>query len=100
MTPCLRVTSKEHFQMHWEINYSEHVKLCDLNDSVRGRVSSPRTRFWTLPNLNSEVSEPKILLFSYWFLKKLGIGHFQTLIWKCPTVQFSQIFPLFLIFGS
>ena len=29
---------------------------CDLNCSVRGRVSSSRSRFWTLPNLNSEVS--------------------------------------------
>ena len=29
---------------------------CDLNSSVRGRVSSSRKRFWTLPNLYSEVS--------------------------------------------
>ena len=32
------------------------VLKCDLNCSVRGRVSSWRTRFWTLPNLHSEVS--------------------------------------------
>ena len=31
---------------------------------------------------------------------KGSLGHFQTLICKCPMVQFSQIFPLFLIFGS
>ena len=30
--------------------------LCILNGSVRGRVSSSRKRFWTLPNLYSEVS--------------------------------------------
>ena len=29
---------------------------CILNGSVRGRVSSSRKRFWTLPNLYSEVS--------------------------------------------
>ena len=29
---------------------------CDLNSSVRGRVSSSRKRLWTLPNLYSEVS--------------------------------------------
>ena len=29
---------------------------CILNGSVRGRVSSLRKRFWTLPNLYSEVS--------------------------------------------
>ena len=29
---------------------------CILNGSVRGRVCSSRKRFWTLPNLNSEVS--------------------------------------------
>ena len=43
-----------------------------LNGSVRGRVSSSRTRFWTLPNLYSEVSKPKILLFSYWFFMQIG----------------------------
>ena len=43
-----------------------------LNGSVRGRVSSSRTRFWTLLNLNSEVSTPKILLFSYWFFMQIG----------------------------
>ena len=32
------------------------VSACILNGSVRGRVSSSRKRFWTLPNLNSEVS--------------------------------------------
>ena len=45
---------------------------CDLNGSVRGRVSSSRKRFWTLPNLYSEVSETKILLFSYWFFMQIG----------------------------
>ena len=35
----------------------DHCLLsCDLNSSVRGRVSSSRKRFWTLPNLYSEVS--------------------------------------------
>ena len=47
------------------------ITLCDLNSSVRGRVSSSRKRFWTLLNLNSEVSEPKILLFSYWFFMQI-----------------------------
>ena len=27
---------------------------------------------WTLPNLYSEVSKPKILLFSYWFFMQIG----------------------------
>ena len=49
-----------------------HLILCDLNGSVRGRVSSSRKRFWTLPNLYSEVSETKILLFSYWFFMQIG----------------------------
>ena len=30
--------------------------MCILNSSVRSRVSSSRKRFWTLPNLYSEVS--------------------------------------------
>ena len=29
-----------------------------------------------------------------------SLGHFRTLIRKCPTVQFSYIFPLFLIIES
>ena len=39
------------------------IKMCDLNGSVRGRVSSSRKRFWTLPNLYLEVSEPNIIVF-------------------------------------
>ena len=42
------------YQMFTFIIFS--IKTCDLNCSVRGRASSSRTRFWTLPNLNSEVS--------------------------------------------
>ena len=41
-----------------------------------------RTRFWTLPNLNSEVSTPKILLFSYWFFMQIG--------WTAFTAWISQ----------
>ena len=41
--------------------------------------------------LNSEVSNPKMLLFSYWFFMQLGwvgsLEHFQTLSWRCPTFQ-------------
>ena len=51
---------------------AERARACDLNGSVRGRVSSSRKRFWTLPNLYSEVSETKILLFSYWFFMQIG----------------------------
>ena len=40
-----------------------------LNSSVRGRVSSWRTRFWTPPIVNSEVFTPKILLFSSYFMQ-------------------------------
>ena len=72
-----------------------------LNGSVRERVSSSRTRFWTLPNLNSEVSTPKILLFSYWFFMQIGwtafttwisLGirlcrHFQIKVRKCPNMR-------------
>ena len=29
-----------------------------------------------------------------------NFGHFRTLIRKCPTIQFPQIFPLFLSFGN
>ena len=55
-----------------DIKFSPWCPLeCDLNGSVRDRVSSSRTRFWTLLNLNSEVSEPKILLFSYWFFMQI-----------------------------
>ena len=53
-------------------DHLRYVRLCDLNSSVRGRVSSSRKRFWTLPNLYSEVSKPKILLFSYWFFMQIG----------------------------
>ena len=42
------------------------------SERLRDRVSSSRKRFWTLPNLNSEVSQPKILLFSYWFFMQIG----------------------------
>ena len=60
---------------HWDTLHATELCIlcvpCDLNGSVRGRVSSSRTRFWTLPNFNSEVSEPKILLFSYWFFMQI-----------------------------
>ena len=46
--------------------------MCDLNCSVQGRVPSLRTSFKTPLNLNSEVSNPKILLFSYWFFTEIG----------------------------
>ena len=52
--------------------FMKFTLMCDLNGSVRGRVSSSRKRFWTLPNLYSEVSETKILLFSYWFFMQIG----------------------------
>ena len=72
-----------------------------LNASVRGRVSSSRTRFWTLLNLYSEVSKPKILLFSYWFFMQIGwtaftawislgiglCGHFRIKVRKCPNTR-------------
>ena len=54
------------------LNFVMCELTCDLNGSVRGRVSSSRKRFWTLPNLYSEVSETKILLFSYWFFMQIG----------------------------
>ena len=57
----------------WEIRSTcGRYASCDLNGSVRGRVSSSRKRFWTLPNLYSEVSKTKILLFSYWFFMQIG----------------------------
>ena len=75
--------------------------MCDLNCSVQGgvpslrtnfrtplnlnsevsnpkillifmRIPSLRTSFRTPLNLNSEVSNPKILLFSYWFFMQIG----------------------------
>ena len=46
--------------------------MCDLNCSVQGRVPSLRMSFRTPLNLNSEVSNPKILLFSYWFFMQIG----------------------------
>ena len=81
--------------------YKNAKSGCILSGSVRGRVSSSRTRFWTLPNLNLEVSTPKILLFSYWFFMQIGwtaftawisLGirlcrHFQIKVWKCPNTQ-------------
>ena len=45
---------KINFAWAWDSNYLNTA--CDLNCSVRGRVSSSRTSFWTPPNLNSEVS--------------------------------------------
>ena len=81
------------------------VSQCDLNCSVRARVSSSRMSFWTPPNLNSEVStlvwttltlnseasNPKILLFSYWFFLQIGwagsIGLLRTLSWRCSTLR-------------
>ena len=50
----------------------ESERPCILNASVRGRVSSSRKRFWTLPNLYLEVSKTKILLFSYWSFMQIG----------------------------
>ena len=60
-----------HFIILWQTKYWRYQRWWILNASVRGRVSSSRTRFWTLPNLNSEVSKPKILLFSYWFFMQI-----------------------------
>ena len=82
----------------WRVGPLTRGILWILNGWVRGRVSSLRTRFWTLPNLNSEVSIPKILLFSYWFFMQIGWtaftawislgiglhGHFQIKVRKCP----------------
>ena len=39
-------------------------QTCDLNSSVRARVSSSRTSFFTPPNLKSEVSTPKICVLT------------------------------------
>ena len=51
---------------------------------------SLRMSFWTPQNLNSEVSNPKILLFSYWFFMQIGwagsIGHLWTLSQRCSTL--------------
>ena len=53
-------------------------QTCDLNSSVRARVSSSRTSFFTPPNLKSEVSTPKICVLTaspstarcqhYWYI--------------------------------
>ena len=76
------------FQVEWE---PCTLLACDLNCSVWGRVSSSRTSCWTPPNLNSEVSNPKILSFSYWFFMQIGwagsVGHLQTLSRRCPTLR-------------
>ena len=65
-----------------------YVNECDLNCSVQGRVCSWRTCFWTSPNINSN---PKILLFSYWFFMQIGwlgsIGHLWTLSRRCSMLQ-------------
>ena len=53
--------------------------------------------------LFGSVQTPNIIVFIlvlYANRVEGSLGHFQTLIWKCPMLQFSQIFPLFLIFGS
>ena len=67
-----------------------HPTLCDLNRSVRGRVSSSN-KFRTPPNLNSEVSTPKILLFSSWYFMQIGcqesVGHLRTLSQRCPMLR-------------
>ena len=80
------------------------TRWCDLNSSVRGRVSSSRKRFWTLPNLYSEVSQAQniivFILLLYANRLEGSLGHFQTLIQKCPTISFPQIFPLFLLFRN
>ena len=57
----------------------------------------------TYKPLFGSVQTPNIIVFILVFYANRvegSLGHYQTLIWKCPTVQFSQIFPLFLIFGS
>ena len=61
------------------------------NASVRGRVSSSRTSFWTPPNLNSEVSNPKYYCFhpdtlwSTWMKTIIfWVGHFRIKVLRCP----------------
>ena len=47
-----------------------------------------KDEFWTPSNLNSEVSTPKILLFSSWYFMQMAwwesIGHLRTLSQRCP----------------
>ena len=66
------VERKQHRLYMGSCRVQFNVQMWILNGSVRGRVSSSRTRFWTLLNLNSEVSTPKILLFSHWFVMQIG----------------------------
>ena len=71
-TGCQRSKKKSKLGHYVWMDVCWWGKRCDLNGSVRGRVSSSRKRFWTLPNLYLEVSETKILLFSYWFFMQIG----------------------------
>ena len=80
---------------------SHHAKVdagvAPLNEPVWFKLLSSRTsfqleeEFQAPPNLNSEVSTPKILLFSSWYFMQIGwwesVGHLQTLSWSCPTFQ-------------
>ena len=73
----------------------ECSKLCDLNCSVRGRVSGHlRTLIRGVGHLQLKVQRcptPKILLFSSWYFIQIGwwesVGHIQTLSQRCPMLR-------------
>ena len=58
--------TKEEIILFWRICQFDRYRNNDF-ESWPKALENP-----TLPNLNSEVSKPQILLFSYWFFMQIG----------------------------